>query len=78
MDPQDLDVSDEKIISMATSELERGEEVEYKMAKPMVATGPSENYERVLGSHGFACDIFGAWKKDPVGELAKALALKSP
>ncbi|GMI32678.1 hypothetical protein TrCOL_g5721 [Triparma columacea] len=75
LDPQDLDTSDEKIISMATSELEYGEQVENDYATPIVATGPSESFERLLGSHGVACDIFGAWKKDPEGELAKALAL---
>ena len=32
--------------------------------------------QRVLGSHGVACDIMGAWKQDPAGKLARALALK--
>ena len=55
---------------MATSELSSG----YR--EHMAANGPSKSYERILGSqHGIACDIFGAWKKDPKGELERAMLL---
>jgi len=50
--------------------------VEYKMARPYVATGRSPGFDRVLGSHGVECDIMGAWKEDPERELKRALALK--
>ena len=69
-DPKDIDVSDAKIISMATGELISGSH------EQLMAEGPSESYERVLGSqHGVECDVFGVWKKDPEGELKRALQL---
>jgi hypothetical protein len=75
-DPKDLDTSDAKILAMATSELALGAQVKHKMTAPIVAVGRSPGFERVLGSHGVARDLMGAWKEDPERELARALALK--
>lgn len=74
-DPADADFSDEKIIEYATSELGTGTPYESRMVAPIITMGPRFSMKALLGPHGSACDIFGAWMDDPEAALQHALGL---
>jgi len=77
-DPADSDFSDERLKAFATSKLAVGRPFARYNAEPIIDIGPRESIARVLGPHGSACDIFGAWMDDPDAALKHALGLGNP